>query len=91
MRVLKHLGSMSHVEGFTVTEREERLKSGRKAWFAMGSFWFSEVPNRVKFIVFFCVVYSTIISGLEAYVLTKTDNEQLNGISSETSRHNIHP
>ena len=68
------------MDGLTSPERDERIKTAKRICWSLGSFWFSRVPFRSKRVLFFCLVFSALLSGLESLVLSASDAKAFDSI-----------
>ena len=70
-RSIKYLGAISHFAGSNAPEITARIQAGRGAWCSYGKLWSSpKVASRPLVTLFKSGVYSHVVSGLEARVLT---------------------
>ena len=76
-REARYLGPYLHWKVSTTFDIERRKDAGRKAFYASTFLWTRHCARRLKLRVFLAVVYSTLTSGLVAFVLTKADYHEL--------------
>ena len=66
----RYLGSRLQANASAAIEVQLRLGAMDKAWRAMGGYWSSKAPRKVKVLLFDAFVHSAGLSGFEAFVLT---------------------
>ena len=89
--VAKYLGSLHQLAGNCGMEVDQRLRKADVGWLAMGKFWFRSGVLRAPLVqVFKGMVYSTLLSGLEALCLSKTHIERLDKYALKRGRQLMH-
>ena len=87
----KYLGSLHHATCNDNAEIDQRLRKADIGWFSMGKFWFRNGLLRASLVlVFKGLVYSTLLSGLEALCLSKSQLERLDTYVLRRGRQLMH-
>ena len=87
----KYLGSLHHATCNDNAEIDQRLRKADVGWFSMGKFWFRNGLLRASLVlVFKGLVYSTLLSGLEALCLSKSQLERLDTYVLRRGRQLMH-
>ena len=90
-RSAKYLGLLHHALGNESPEIEQRIHKADVAWFSMGRLWFRQGLLRVALVLMFKgLVYSTLLSGLEALCLTRSQLAQLDRYLLKRGRQLMH-
>ena len=86
-RVTKYLGSMISSTGSNAAEIESRLKATKGAFHEFYKFWYKQgVAFSFKKLVMQAKVQSTLVSGLEAFIVSDKEAEQLDRLLMQLCR-----
>ena len=90
-RMAKYLGVLHHAIGNDSPEILQRIRSADIGWFSMGKFWFRQGLFRTALVlVFKGLVYSPLLSGLEALCINKSHLAQLDKYVIKRGRQLMH-
>ena len=93
-RMAKYLGVLHHAIGNDSPEILQRIRSADIGWFSMGKFWFRQgsqgLFRTALVLVFKGLVYSPLLSGLEALCINKSHLAQLDKYVIKRGRQLMH-
>ena len=73
-RSCRYLGSQCNFSGSLQDERGIRLRAAKAAFYSISRFWRS-APLKLARVLFLALVVGTLFSGLEAFVVAKSDSD----------------
>eukprot|EP00969_Alexandrium_andersonii_P194781 8603531-Alexandrium_andersonii.AAC.1 len=74
---VRYLGPLFHWRGSMKPEIQKRIAATRAAYAAYRRFWCTNAHPKLRRLVFGAIVWGTLLSGLAAAVLTRSDVEAL--------------
>ena len=86
LRDARYLGPHIHYQLCDFVEINRRLKAARNAWFMFTGFWASKVDLRFRALVFRCIVYSVLLTGLTSFALSRASMGKLTSYCLDCGR-----
>lgn len=87
----RYLGSLHHFRNNDSAEIDNRVQKADIGWYAMGQLWFRQGLRRTALVLIFKgMVYSTLMSGLEALCLSHTHVDRLDKYILKRGRKLMH-
>eukprot|EP00959_Pyramimonas_sp_CCMP1952_P401538 8413636-Pyramimonas_sp.AAC.1 len=83
---VRHLGPHVSMSQASSQEVIRRRQAARSAFYSLGSFWTSSLPEKFTRAIFLSLVQNSALCGLEAFLLTKQQRARLDAAIAHFAR-----